>query len=39
MDLLLFHAVIFLHLPVSKMCQKKKLGFGESGLRIKDAEL
>lgn len=34
MDLLLLHAVIFLHLPVSEMCQRK-LGFGESCLRIK----
>lgn len=25
MDLLLLHAVIFLHLPVSEMCQKKSL--------------
>lgn len=38
MDLLLLRAVILLHLPISEMCQKK-LGFGESCLRIKDAEL
>lgn len=34
MDLLLLRTVIFLHLPVSEMCQRK-LGFGESCLRIK----